>query len=105
MAASGLRGDDGVPRIRERASVRIGRLGDRAAGSYYDAASRCIVVDVTDRSATRQVQAAGVVPRVVPSCMAQLHSTAATSAEPAHRSEAHPGRGVPAGRRLRRPTG
>ncbi|MFF4804329.1 S1 family peptidase [Streptomyces sp. NPDC001351] len=73
-----------APAHQARAAAALAaRLGDRAAGSYYDAASRRIVVDITDRSAIRQVLAAGAVPRVVPYSTAQLHSALATLAKQA----------------------
>lgn len=50
------------------------RLGNRAAGSYYDAASRHLVVDITDPSAAHQVREAGAVPRVVHYSTVQLHA-------------------------------
>ncbi len=59
------------------ATALVSRLGDRAAGSYYDAAARKVVVNVTDPSAAPRVRAVGATPRVVRYSTAQLHAATA----------------------------
>ncbi|MBX7267919.1 S1 family peptidase [Micromonospora sp. Llam7] len=49
----------------DAASALAERLGDRAAGTYADAATGKMVVAVTDVVAARQVAAAGATPKVV----------------------------------------
>jgi streptogrisin D len=65
------------------AATLAARLGDRAAGSYYDATSRHLVVDITDPSAAHQVREVGAVPRVVRYSTAQLHTAIAVLAKQA----------------------
>ncbi|MCW7940697.1 streptogrisin [Streptomyces hygroscopicus] len=65
------------------AAAVVAQLGDRAAGSYYDAQSRQLVVNITDPSAAQQVRGAGAVPRVVRYSAAQLHAAAVTLAKQA----------------------
>jgi streptogrisin D len=60
------------------ASHLVTVLGDRSAGSYYDARTRRLVVDVTGPADASQVRAAGAVARTVPFSAAQLHSAMAT---------------------------
>jgi streptogrisin D len=59
------------------ASALATHLGDRAAGSYYDAQARRLVVNVTDPSDADAVRAAGAVPRTVKYSTAQLHAATA----------------------------
>ncbi|WBO61865.1 S1 family peptidase [Streptomyces camelliae] len=56
----------------------VARLGDRAAGSYYDAAAHRFVVNITDRSAADQVRGTGAVPRTVRYSTAQLRGVLGT---------------------------
>ncbi|WP_055490758.1 S1 family peptidase [Streptomyces sp. TP-A0356] len=60
------------------AAALVARLGDRAAGSYYDTQSRRLVVNITDPSVAQQVRGTGAVPRVVRYSTAQLHTAIAT---------------------------
>ncbi|MFJ9706448.1 S1 family peptidase [Streptomyces sp. NPDC101234] len=59
------------------AATLAAQLGNRAAGSYYDAASRRLVVDITDASAAPQVRATGAVPKVVRYSTPQLRTAIA----------------------------
>ncbi|MCM2417260.1 MULTISPECIES: S1 family peptidase [unclassified Streptomyces] len=54
------------------------RLGDRTAGSYYDAKTKQLVVNVLDATADQKVQDAGAVARTVQHTMAELHRSAQT---------------------------
>jgi streptogrisin D len=54
------------------------RLGDRAAGSYYDAQTRQLVVNVLDATADQNVRDAGAVPRTVRHTMVELRRSAQT---------------------------
>ncbi|AKJ08680.1 streptogrisin [Streptomyces incarnatus] len=56
----------------------VARLGDRAAGSYYDAAAHRFVVDITDPAVAGQVRDAGAVPRTVRYSTAQLRDVLGT---------------------------
>ncbi|MFF3907612.1 S1 family peptidase [Streptomyces sp. NPDC001848] len=56
----------------------VARLGDRAAGSYYDTAAHHFVVNITDPSAAARVRATGAVPRTVRHSTAELRSVTAT---------------------------
>ena len=60
------------------ASTLATHLGDRAAGSYYDAQAKRLVVNITDPSDAGAVRAAGAVPRTVKYSTAQLHAATAT---------------------------
>ncbi|MGW3209354.1 S1 family peptidase [Streptomyces sp. NPDC001135] len=62
----------------EAAAALAARLGDRAAGSYYDTAAHRFVVNLTDPSAAARVRGAGAVPRTVRYSTAQLRSALAT---------------------------
>lgn len=53
-------------------------LGSDAAGSYYDAKSKNLVVNVVDRAAAEQVRQAGGRARVVPNSLAELKSVRQT---------------------------
>lgn len=57
--------------LQARQAVHLGAtaralLGDRTIGSYYDSASKRLIVTVTDDSAAAQVRALGAVPAKVP---------------------------------------
>ncbi|MGW1052642.1 S1 family peptidase [Streptomyces sp. NPDC002521] len=60
------------------AAALVARLGDRAAGSYYDAAARRFVVNITDSSAADQVRGTGAVPRSVRYSTTQLRGVLST---------------------------
>ncbi|MGW1810856.1 S1 family peptidase [Streptomyces sp. NPDC002078] len=60
------------------AAVLVARLGDRAAGSYYDAAAHRFVVNITDPSAAGSVRATGAVPRTVRYSTPQLRGAIGT---------------------------
>jgi streptogrisin D len=59
-------GAQAAARQAASAAALTARLGDRAAGSYYDAASGRTVVGITDPSAAAAVRRTGATPRVVP---------------------------------------
>ncbi|KOV67473.1 S1 family peptidase [Streptomyces sp. MMG1121] len=63
------------------AATLVARLGDRAAGSYYDAAAHRFVVNITDPSAAGQVRATGAVPRTVRYSTPQLRGVLGTLAQ------------------------
>ncbi len=65
------------------ASTLVAHLGARAAGTYYDARTRRLVVDITDPSAADTVRAAGAVPQTVKYSAAQLHAATVTLAKEA----------------------
>ncbi|GAB7107368.1 S1 family peptidase [Streptomyces phaeofaciens JCM 4814] len=58
-------------------------LGADAAGTYYDAKSRSLVVNVLDESAVRAVEAAGARARVVENSLAELTGARTTLADDA----------------------
>ncbi|MFI2205653.1 S1 family peptidase [Streptomyces sp. NPDC020192] len=60
------------------AAALVARLGDRAAGSYYDAAAHRFVVNITDPSAAGQVRGTGAVPRTVSYSTTQLRAALGT---------------------------
>ncbi|MER6379478.1 S1 family peptidase [Streptomyces sp. NPDC001233] len=60
------------------AAALVAQLGDRAAGSYYDAAARHFVVNITDSSAADQVRGTGAVPRTVRYSTTQLRGVLST---------------------------
>lgn len=72
-----------VAQQAEAAAALTAKLGDRAAGSYYDTASGRLVVDVTDASAAAQVRATGAVPKIVRYSTGQLHTAIAQLAKQA----------------------
>ncbi|MCQ4083263.1 S1 family peptidase [Streptomyces sp. RB6PN25] len=59
------------------------RLGGSAAGSYFDAQAKRLVVNITDPADAAMVRAAGAVPKTVEHSMAQLRSATATLAQQA----------------------
>ncbi len=60
------------------ASHLVSNMGDRAVGSYYDASTQKLVVNVTNAADASLVRAAGAVARTVPFSTAQLNSAMAT---------------------------
>ncbi|MGW0084858.1 S1 family peptidase [Streptomyces sp. NPDC003393] len=60
------------------ASTLLKDLGGDAAGTYYDAKSRTLVVNVLDRTAARTVQRAGARARVVENTLAELDAARTT---------------------------
>ncbi|MFF2653463.1 S1 family peptidase [Streptomyces sp. NPDC058045] len=60
------------------ASTLVSDLGKSAAGSYYDAGNRQLVVNVLDESAARTVESAGARARVVEHSLAELDSARGT---------------------------
>ena len=66
------------------ASTLTARLGSSAAGSYYDAHTARLVVNVTDPAAADSVRAAGAVPEVVRYSSAQLHAVTVQLSRQAH---------------------
>ncbi len=65
------------------ASTLDADLGADAAGTYYDAKSRSLVVNVLDESAARVAEAAGARARLVQNSLAELKSARATLADDA----------------------
>jgi streptogrisin D len=63
------------------AAALVARLGDLAAGSYYDAAAHRFIVNITDRSAADRVRATGAVPRTVHYSTTQLRAALRTLAQ------------------------
>ncbi|WP_369386676.1 S1 family peptidase [Streptomyces sp. CG1] len=76
-AATGSAATSAAARAASAASL-VARLGDRAAGSYYDAAARQFIVNITDPSMAGQVRNTGAVPRSVRYSTAQLRSALGT---------------------------
>lgn len=72
---------DASPAARAQATAALlAHLGDRAAGSYYDATAHHFVVNITDPSAAARVRATGAVARTVRFSTTQLRSAATTLA-------------------------
>ncbi|MFJ8545554.1 S1 family peptidase [Streptomyces sp. NPDC093586] len=65
------------------ASTLLGDLGADAAGTYYDAQAKSLVVNVLDETAARTVEQAGAKARIVENSLAELRSARATLAEKA----------------------
>lgn len=61
-----------APAAGNLASTLLGRLGSGAAGGYYDAQARSLVVNVLDQGAARTVEAAGARARLVTNTLAEL---------------------------------
>ncbi|MFE9609171.1 S1 family peptidase [Streptomyces sp. NPDC006012] len=61
-----------VPTAGKLASTLVQDLGGDAAGSYYDARAKHLVVNVLDESAARTVEAAGARARIVTNSLAEL---------------------------------
>ncbi|MFD8914539.1 S1 family peptidase [Streptomyces sp. NPDC059575] len=64
-----------APAAGKLGSALLGDLGASAAGSYYDAQGKSLVVNVLDGSAARTVEAAGARARIVTRSLAQLDGT------------------------------
>ncbi|MBD0419694.1 S1 family peptidase [Streptomyces sp. TRM S81-3] len=60
------------------ASTLLGDLGADAAGTYYDAKAKSLVVNVLDRAAARTVEEAGAEARIVENSLAELKSARTT---------------------------
>ncbi|MGW3953876.1 S1 family peptidase [Streptomyces sp. NPDC004752] len=67
-----------APAAGKLASTLVHELGGDNAGSYYDAKSRHLVVNVLDESAARAVEAAGAKARIVANSLAELDGARAT---------------------------
>ncbi|MGV4983210.1 S1 family peptidase [Streptomyces sp. NRAIS4] len=63
---------------RAASAALVVRLGDRAAGSYYDSSAHRFVVNITDPSAAGQVRRTGAVPRTVRYSTTQLRGALGT---------------------------
>ncbi|MEV5547170.1 S1 family peptidase [Streptomyces sp. NPDC052309] len=60
------------------ASTLLGDLGADAAGTYYDAKAKSLVVNVLDQAAARTVEEAGAEARIVENSLAELKSARTT---------------------------
>ncbi|MYR40685.1 S1 family peptidase [Streptomyces sp. SID5910] len=60
------------------ASTLLGDLGGDAAGTYYDAQAKSLVVNVLDESAAQTVEEAGAKARIVENSLAELKSARTT---------------------------
>ncbi|MFI8244324.1 S1 family peptidase [Streptomyces sp. NPDC085866] len=67
-----------VPAAGKLASALVKDLGSDAAGSYYDARTKSLVVNVLDATAAESVRAAGAKARVVAHSLAELDRARAT---------------------------
>ncbi|MFJ9864783.1 S1 family peptidase [Streptomyces sp. NPDC101165] len=67
-----------VPAAGKLASALVEDLGSDAAGSYYDARTKSLVVNVLDATAARSVRAAGAKARIVAHSLAELDGARAT---------------------------
>ncbi|MFB7499947.1 S1 family peptidase [Streptomyces sp. NPDC056161] len=67
-----------VPAAGKLASTLVADLGGDAAGSYYDARAKHLVVNVLDESAARTVEAAGAKARIVANSLAELDGARST---------------------------
>ncbi|MGC9437284.1 S1 family peptidase [Streptomyces sp. WG5] len=65
------------------ASTLLGDLGTDAAGTYYDAQAKSLVVNVLDENAAQTVEEAGAKARIVENSLAELKSARTTLAEDA----------------------
>ncbi|MEW2623056.1 S1 family peptidase [Streptomyces sp. NPDC048106] len=70
-----------APAAATLASDLGARLGPDAAGSYYDAKARSLVVNVLDRTAAKAVEARGAEARIVTHTLAQLDGARTTLKE------------------------
>ncbi|MER6733451.1 S1 family peptidase [Streptomyces puniciscabiei] len=61
-----------APAAGNLASTLLSRLGSEAAGGYYDASARNLVVNVVDKGAVSAVEAAGAKARLVANSLAEL---------------------------------
>ncbi|GHD95387.1 S1 family peptidase [Streptomyces naganishii] len=67
-----------APAAGKLASALLKDLGADAAGTYYDARARSLVVDVLDQSAAKAVERAGARARVVANSLAELEGARTT---------------------------
>ncbi|MER6980937.1 S1 family peptidase [Streptomyces carpinensis] len=67
-----------APEAGSLASTLLENLGGDAAGTYYDAKSKALVVNVVDEAAARTVEEAGAKARVVENTLAELDGARAT---------------------------
>ncbi|MFF3913462.1 S1 family peptidase [Streptomyces sp. NPDC001852] len=67
-----------APAAGNLASTLLNRLGSQAAGSYYDASARRLVVNVVDQDAVNAVEAAGAKARLVANSLAALDGARTT---------------------------
>jgi streptogrisin D len=67
-----------APAAGKLASALVRDLGSDAAGSYYDARAKSLVVNVLDASAAKTVEAAGAKARIVANSLAELDGARAT---------------------------
>ncbi|MFE1309913.1 S1 family peptidase [Streptomyces sp. NPDC058755] len=67
-----------VPAAGKLASALVEDLGSDAAGSYYDARTKSLVVNVLDATAAKSVRAAGAKARIVAHSLAELEGARAT---------------------------
>ncbi|MFI1164259.1 S1 family peptidase [Streptomyces sp. NPDC020801] len=72
-----------APAAGKLASTLLQDLGTDAAGTYYDAQARSLVVNVLDEAAARTVQQAGAKARVVENSLAELDGARTTLKEDA----------------------
>ncbi|WP_069814277.1 S1 family peptidase [Streptomyces sp. TP-A0874] len=72
-----------VASAQKLASTLTSDLGDQAAGSYYDAKAKRLVVNVLDEAAAGKVRAEGAEAKVVQHSLAELNSARATLKEEA----------------------
>ncbi|MEU6402654.1 S1 family peptidase [Streptomyces sp. NPDC046985] len=61
-----------APEAGNLASTLLGRLGGDAAGTYYDAKAKALVVNVVDQNAAHSVEQAGAKARLVENTLAEL---------------------------------
>ncbi|MFJ9819757.1 S1 family peptidase [Streptomyces sp. NPDC101151] len=67
-----------APAAGKLSSVLVKDLGSDAAGSYYDARAKSLVVNVLDATAAKTVEAAGAKARVVANSLAELDGARTT---------------------------
>ncbi|GGJ02547.1 S1 family peptidase [Streptomyces brasiliensis] len=67
-----------VPAAGKLASTLVQDLGGDAAGTYYDAQTKSLVVNVLDETAAKAVEAAGAKAKVVVNSLAELDGARAT---------------------------
>ncbi|WP_018549270.1 S1 family peptidase [Streptomyces sp. LaPpAH-108] len=72
-----------APAANKLGASLLGDLGSSAAGSYYDAQGKSLVVNVLDGSAARTVEAAGARARIVTRSLAELDGARSTLKEQA----------------------
>ncbi|MEU6552399.1 S1 family peptidase [Streptomyces sp. NPDC046915] len=67
-----------APAAGKLATTLVGDLGADAAGTYYDAKAKSLVVNVLDETAAKTVEAAGAKARVVANSLAELDGARTT---------------------------